>query len=112
MPGYDFRSPRQYVEAPLGEGASVPLDRAQAHYLGTVLRLKSGGRVLVFNGRDGEWSATLVLVKRTAALDVGAKRASKVRRRICTICLLRSRPRGSITWCKKPSKWASRGYSR
>lgn len=73
MPGYDFRSPRLYVEAPLGEGVSVPLDSAQSHYLGTVLRLKSGGRVLVFNGRDGEWSATLVLVKRTAALDVGAK---------------------------------------
>ena len=73
MPGYDFRSPRLYVEAPLEEGVSVPLDSAQSHYLGTVLRLKSGGRVLVFNGRDGEWSATLVLVKRTAALDVGAK---------------------------------------
>ena len=79
MPGYDFRSPRLYVEAPLGEGASVPLDSAQAHYLGTVLRLKSGGRVLVFNGRDGEWSATLVLVKRTAALDVGAKTRAQSR---------------------------------
>ena len=73
MPGYNFRSPRLYVDAPLGQGANVPLDSAQAHYLGTVLRLKSGGRVLVFNGRDGEWSATLVSSKRTAALDVGAK---------------------------------------
>ena len=52
MAGYDFRSPRLYVKAPLEEGASVALDRAQAHYLGTVLRLKSGDRVLVFNGSD------------------------------------------------------------
>jgi 16S rRNA (uracil1498-N3)-methyltransferase len=78
MPGYDFRSPRLYVEAPLGEGANVPLDSAQVHYLGTVRRLKSGGRVLVFNGRDGEWSASLVLLKRAAALDVGAKTREQI----------------------------------
>jgi 16S rRNA (uracil1498-N3)-methyltransferase len=70
MPGYDFRSPRLYVEAPLQEGADVALDSAQAHYLGTVLRLKSGGRVLVFNGRDGEWSASLALHRRGAGLVV------------------------------------------
>ena len=73
MPGYDFRSPRLHVEAPLREGAAVALDRAQAHYLTTVLRLKSGGRVLVFNGRDGEWDATIEVRKRAALLHVGAK---------------------------------------
>ena len=47
----------------------VPLDKSQAHYLGTVLRLRAGERVLVFNGRDGEWSGTLQpSQKRTAAL--------------------------------------------
>ena len=60
MPGYDFRSPRLYVERHCcRSGAAVALDRAQAHYLTDVLRLKSGDRVLVFNGRDGEWSATI-----------------------------------------------------
>ena len=73
MPGYDFRSPRLYVKAPLEEGATVALDQAQTHYLGTVLRLKSGDRALVFNGRDGEWSATLAAQKRAASLVVGAK---------------------------------------
>jgi 16S rRNA (uracil1498-N3)-methyltransferase len=73
MSRYDFRSPRLYVEAPLVEGANVALNSAQAHYLVTVLRLKSGGRVLVFNGRNGEWSATLTVLKRAAALVVGAK---------------------------------------
>jgi 16S rRNA (uracil1498-N3)-methyltransferase len=73
MPGYDFRSPRLYVEAPLEEGVNVALDAAQTHYLGTVLRLKSGSRVLVFNGRDGEWSATMAVHRRAAALIVGAK---------------------------------------
>ncbi len=73
MAGYDFRSPRLYVEAPLAEGADVALDQAQAHYLGTVLRLKPGSRVLVFNGRDGEWGATVASAKRAAALTVDAK---------------------------------------
>ncbi len=73
MPRYDFRSPRLYVEAPLVEGANVALDRARSHYLGTVMRLQSGGRVLVFNGRDGEWNATLDVAKRAAALVIGSK---------------------------------------
>ncbi len=73
MPGYDFRSPRLYVKAPLEEGATVTLEQGQTHYLGSVLRLKSGSRVLVFNGRDGEWSATLAAQKRAASLVVGAK---------------------------------------
>lgn len=70
MPQYDFRSPRLYVEAPLDQGASVALTQPQTHYLATVLRLNSGSRVLVFNGRDGEWAATLVLQRRAAALTI------------------------------------------
>jgi len=78
MSGYDFRSPRLYVEAPLAEGANVALDSGQAHYLVTVLRLKSGDRVLVFNGRDGEWNAALTGHKRTAALVVRAKTRDQI----------------------------------
>ena len=70
MPSYDFRSPRLFVEAPLGQGAEVRLNAAQAHYLGAVLRLKSGGRVLVFNGRDGEWEGSLAAAKRVALVRV------------------------------------------
>ena len=71
MPRYDFRSPRLYVDAPLAAGASVPLDRQQANYLLNVLRLKPGDRVLLFNGRDGEWRAELAPAgRRNAALTV------------------------------------------
>jgi 16S rRNA (uracil1498-N3)-methyltransferase len=73
MPAYDFRSPRLFVEAPLAAGAEISLDHAQAHYLTTVLRRKTGDGVLVFNGRDGEWSAALTVQKRTSALRLGAK---------------------------------------
>jgi 16S rRNA (uracil1498-N3)-methyltransferase len=73
MPRYDFRGPRLYVQPTLQEGADIPLDHAQSHYLGTVLRLQPGSRVLVFNGRDGEWSATVDKPKRGVVLVVGAR---------------------------------------
>ena len=51
---------RLYVEHPLGEGQTVRLDRAQAHYLFGVMRQVAGDALCVFNGRDGEWRATVV----------------------------------------------------
>jgi 16S rRNA (uracil1498-N3)-methyltransferase len=73
MSGYDFRSPRLFVDAALAPGIAVALDRAQGHYLSHVLRLTSGGRVLVFNGRDGEWAAVLAGGKRGVTLEIGAR---------------------------------------
>lgn len=69
MPAYDFRSPRLYVDAALQRGATVELSAGQAHYLTHVLRLKAGERVLVFNGRDGEWSAGIAASKRALAVS-------------------------------------------
>lgn len=59
MPLADFRSPRLFVDAAFATDARVPLDRAQANYLGNVLRLTAGSPILVFNGRDGEWRAAI-----------------------------------------------------
>ncbi len=59
MPKYDFKSPRLHVTGALKAGAEVALEKPQAHYLRNVLRLKSGDGVLAFNGKDGEWRATL-----------------------------------------------------
>ncbi len=73
MPSYDFHSPRLYVDASLEQGAQIALNPAQSHYLGTVLRLKLGSRVLVFNGRDGEWAASLAIARRAAALFIDGK---------------------------------------
>lgn len=50
---------RLYVDQPLGLGQAVALSSDQAHYLTGVMRLTLGDAILVFNGRDGEWRATL-----------------------------------------------------
>jgi len=72
MSRYDFRSPRLFVDDPLAAGGTVPLDPDQANYLGNVLRLRAGGEVLLFNGRDGEWRATLAGGKKLRAAEVEA----------------------------------------
>ncbi|MGH8519684.1 MAG: 16S rRNA (uracil(1498)-N(3))-methyltransferase, partial [Panacagrimonas sp.] len=40
-------------------------------YLGNVLRLKPSDTVLVFNGRDGEWQASLIGTRKRPAVSVG-----------------------------------------
>ncbi len=70
----DFRTPRLYVSQDLATDAEVKLDPQQTNYLVNVLRLGAGARVLLFNGRDGEFSASLGPSSRKAALlAVGAR---------------------------------------
>ena len=58
---------RLFVEAALAPGAKVALNDAQAHYLIRVMRAGIGDRVLLFNGKDGEWRAEIVEVKKRGA---------------------------------------------
>jgi 16S rRNA (uracil1498-N3)-methyltransferase len=73
MPQLDFRAPRLFVDAALAPGASVALERSQSNYLGNVLRLAAGGTILVFNGLDGEWQASIRGRKRPDSLDIVAR---------------------------------------
>lgn len=68
---------RLFVETPLTAGAPVEVGRDQAQYLFSVMRLRAGDRVALFNGRDGEWA--------TEVVDAG-KRAGRL------ICTERLRP--------------------
>src|SRR5487761_1615015 len=70
MPQFDFRAPRLFVDAPLAKGSVIALERDQANYLGNVLRLAAGDTVLVFNGCDGEWRASITGRKRPDGLAV------------------------------------------
>ncbi|MCC2098679.1 MAG: 16S rRNA (uracil(1498)-N(3))-methyltransferase [Hyphomicrobiales bacterium] len=59
MSRYDFDKPRLYVSERLAAGGRVALEKDQANYLRNVLRLGDGAEILVFNGQDGEWLASL-----------------------------------------------------
>jgi 16S rRNA (uracil1498-N3)-methyltransferase len=64
---------RLYVEAALGNGARVVPADGQAHYLLHVMRAKAGDRVLLFNGRDGEWLAEIADVTKKSCMLVCKK---------------------------------------
>jgi 16S rRNA (uracil1498-N3)-methyltransferase len=55
---------RLFVDVPLAGGGLLEPSAAQAHYLLTVMRRRAGDDVVLFNGRDGEWRATLDPVER------------------------------------------------
>ena len=65
---------RLYVDHPLAPGQTVPVTPEQAHYLFGVMRLTVGAVVSLFNGRDGEWDASVVTAgKRGGVLRVDAQ---------------------------------------
>jgi 16S rRNA (uracil1498-N3)-methyltransferase len=69
------RLPRLFVDLDL-DGTSLALDESEAHYLGHVLRLAPGCRLVVFNGRGTEREASIdSLQRRGALLTLGAVRA-------------------------------------
>jgi 16S rRNA (uracil1498-N3)-methyltransferase len=72
MPRYDFRMQRLFVAHDLTQNGQITATPEQANYLLNVLRLEANARLLVFNGRDGEWRATIsVPRKRVCVLQIG-----------------------------------------
>ncbi len=62
------KAPRLYVSADLSPHASVVLPEAQAHYLKNVMRAAVDDSIRLFNGRDGEWHATIALLDKKKAV--------------------------------------------
>jgi 16S rRNA (uracil1498-N3)-methyltransferase len=74
MTVHDFNAQRLFLHSPLAEGGEIAATREQANYLRNVLRLGDGERMLVFNGRDGEWRTRLSLKgKRDCILNIEAQ---------------------------------------
>ncbi|MGZ6039676.1 MAG: 16S rRNA (uracil(1498)-N(3))-methyltransferase [Phenylobacterium sp.] len=67
---------RLFIPHDLGPGAELALDHGQSHYLASVMRQGVGDEVALFNGRDGEWRATITVVTKRA---VGLKAGSQLR---------------------------------
>ena len=65
-PGGGRPRTRLFVTADLVAGGEVSLRAGQVHQLRTVLRLGEGDRILIFNGRDGEWLASIESLSRGA----------------------------------------------
>src|SRR5215470_14934924 len=57
---------RVFIEADLAQRAAIALAAAQTHYIKSVLRLKEGAVVALFNGLDGEFLARIESLRRSA----------------------------------------------
>ena len=63
------RAPRFWIDDELIVGREVPLPYSVAHHAVRVLRLRGRAPITVFNGRGGEYAATLDLDTRTALIE-------------------------------------------
>ncbi len=95
---YDFSAQRLVVEADLYPMASLILSREQGNYVLNVLRMSAGHKLLVFNGKDGEWQAEI----------------TKADRKLCIITLLaqtRIQPaKSQVSYAFAPLKSARLDY--
>jgi 16S rRNA (uracil1498-N3)-methyltransferase len=98
VPRYDFSAQRLFVDGKLTADQQFVLSPAQANYLLSVLRMREGDEILVFNGRDGEWLAQI-------------RGASK--RNATLFALRQTRPQESgpdLDYCFAPLKHARLDY--
>jgi 16S rRNA (uracil1498-N3)-methyltransferase len=63
-----MRVSRLYLTRPLETGLKIVLDDDSAHYLRTVLRLKKGANITLFNGTGGEFSSIIEEANRKIVL--------------------------------------------
>jgi 16S rRNA (uracil1498-N3)-methyltransferase len=64
MSRYNFTTQRLFVDSPLIKGGEVEALSNQTHYLLSVLRMKLGDKLLLFNGVDGEWLSEVSIATR------------------------------------------------
>lgn len=66
--------PRLFLSDTLDEGYGLPLEGPRWHYLHNVLRMGEGDKILLFNGQNGEWAATITgAERRRGALTIEAQ---------------------------------------
>ncbi len=70
---------RLYIEDALQAGAAIAASEGHAHYLLHVMRASAGTVVKLFNGRDGEWEATVAIpAKKRVQFDVTRQTRAQV----------------------------------
>lgn len=64
-------TPRLFVESPLADGIELSISGSQAHYLLSVMRMKIGSPIKLFDSISGEWLAEVAIIgKRDLILRV------------------------------------------
>ena len=59
---------RLFVDHSLREAQSVPLNKDQSHYIFSVMRKRVGDSILIFDGINGEWIASIEEISKKKGL--------------------------------------------
>ena len=97
MAAYDFTSTRLFIDQPLAADGEAALEKPQQNYLVNVLRLAPGDRLAVFNGRDGEFEASLAGSGKRVSLAIGRQLRAQT-------------PAPALRWLFAPLKHARLDY--
>ncbi len=82
-----MRVSRLYVVNELASGQSITLQEEAAHYLRTVLRLKKGQELVLFNGRGGEFSSVLVEVSKKKVIAAVQEYSERTAESVLSVAL-------------------------
>ncbi|TIM60209.1 MAG: 16S rRNA (uracil(1498)-N(3))-methyltransferase, partial [Mesorhizobium sp.] len=94
----NYKMQRLFVPDDLGPGFEFDAGQQQSHYLAHVMRLGEGAKVLLFNSRDGEWSAS-----------IAAKTKKAVRLKVLTLQRPQP-PLPDLVYCFAPLKQGRLDY--
>ena len=86
------RLPRLYIERDL-DGSDMTLDEREAHYVGHVLRLQRGARLVVFNGRGVERQASVATLQRRGATLALADQLAPIPEPLLALTLVQALPK-------------------
>ena len=95
----NYKMQRLFVPDDLTEEAEFEASPQQSHYLMHVLRLGEGAELLLFNGRDGEWSAA-----------IAAKTKRSVRLKVLALQRPQPEPLPDLLYCFAPLKQGRLDY--
>lgn len=89
---------RLYIDQPLSAGLGLVIDGGQAHYLGSVMRLKAGDSIALFDDVSGEWRAVIETVGKRA-ISVRVEEKTHEREAVPDLWLLAAPiKKGRIDW--------------
>lgn len=87
-------SSRLFVQDTLASGKQLTLGDERSHYIGRVLRLKAGDALTLFDGRGGEFAATVSEVSRKGVVVTTGEKSSRERESPLSIHLVQAISRG------------------
>lgn len=87
-------SSRLFIEEELASGMELTLAGEPSHYVGRVLRLRAGDALTLFDGRGGEFAATVSAVSKQGVVVTTGEKSARERESPLSIHLVQAISRG------------------